>query len=245
MDRYAVGQRFKLQASEPTLITNKLGCMKFCVEIVDQLCVDDRRRSQLLLVRIGASTFVAKCYDPHFSPPVSAREWPGGSQQFCTAGQIAETTAYKTLLELQGVDIPIFYGQYEYSNDDLPSQGGVVTVILLEFINDPDLSKIDHFNLSAEMKIALKTNAFALIEKIHSHGVYHRDIRQANFFWDSGDRLRLCDFEEAIFIKDIPKTNIAQWVSSDKGRLISMLAECGIEDERPLPPKSFFGILCT
>jgi serine/threonine protein kinase len=211
--------------------------------------VGGHRRSQVLVVRIvegtsrklQESTFVAKCYDPRFSPSVHAAEWPGGPEQFCASGKNTESKAYKLLHQLQGIYVPTFYGDYtyQYSTDVQP---GRADVILLQVVNDPNLGNLKPQDLSPTEIVALKAAAFTALDQIHLHGVYHRDLNPDNLFWNRGDHVKICDYEDAICGGDRNMDCIRRLVASDRGQLLSILVEYGVKDTRPLPPLSFFGI---
>lgn len=136
--------------------------------------------------------------------------------------------------------IPNFYGQYKYYIlDCVRSEFNSVDVILLERINHPSLNDIKSQDLTADEKIALKDSAFDVLDKIHDLGVYNLDIQAPNMFWDRSSHLVLCDFESATFKTESTVGHIATWVASDRGKLITMLDDYGIEDERPPAPGWF------
>jgi serine/threonine protein kinase len=240
MEAYGLGRRFQLQAAEPNAITAGLDSMTLDIEITKHLAVGRDRRCQVLVVRIvnGGSadpnTFVAKFYDPTFCADVEPAEWPGGREQFCASCRSNETKAYKTLNQLQGTDIPIFYGEYKYQPpNDAPSQFSSAYAILLEVINHCTLGDIEPHDLAADEKGTLKDRGFALLDNIHSLGVYHHDIRADNLFWDRKKQLKLGDYEFATFKNERTTDRITEWVALDKGQLISMLEHYGIKDDRP------------
>lgn len=247
LEAYDVGRRFQLTAAEPNAMTAKLDSMTFDVEITKHLAVAPGRRCQVLVVRIinrvnaGLDpVFVAKCYDPTFCPEVDPVEWPGGRQVFCASLRSIETKAYKTLQPLQGTQIPTFYGEYKYDiPEDVPSQFSCADAVLLEVINHSTLGDIEPQDLAAEEKIALRDRGFTLLDQIHALGVYHHDIKAANLFWDRSNHLMLGDYESATFKSDSTIDRIAEWIASDKGQLISMFHDYGIEDTRPDAPSWF------
>ena len=247
---YEEGQQIELQTDQPNIMTTSLGSTTFTIEIVKRLATGSRRHNEVSVVRIlhesGAESksfeFVAKFFDHRFSPHVDPREWPKGSQQRSAAYKDAEVRAYKLLKPLQGIDIPIFYGEYTFQ---LPCYEGILynrgSVILLEFINTSTLYDIRRLNLTFD-KLALKLQAFAILNNIHSHGVYHHDLVPENLFWDNS-KPKLVDFEQATFRNEDTKDLIEEWIALDRGQLISALRYYGIKDERPGIPESFIGWL--
>ena len=77
MEAYVVGRQFKFKATQPNSLTDTLGSMEFEVQITRVLRVGPNRRSQVVAVRLINATdamspdeYVAKCFDPKFSPIV-------------------------------------------------------------------------------------------------------------------------------------------------------------------------------
>ena len=207
------------------------------------------RRCQVLVVRIITDSnavldkvYVAKCYDPTLCPDVERTEWPGGTQQNCTSLKNTETKAYKILHQLQGTDLPTFYGVYKYDiPNNISSRYVEADAILLEVINHSTLGDIDPGDLSPDEKLELKRLGDALLAKIHNLGVYHHDITPENLLWDRRKSLKLIDFEAATFRDGNGSDRTKEWIALDRGKLISLLEGYGIKDERPAPAPWFFG----
>ena len=108
-------------------------------------------------------------------------------------------------------------------------------------INHPTLGDIEPQDLSGDERCTLEKSGFAFLNKIHDLGVYHHDITAPNLFWDRSDHLMLADYETATFKDDFTIDYILEWGASDKGQLMSILREYGIEDKRPSAPSWFEG----
>lgn len=245
MDVYAVGRRIRLESSESNLLTDMLGSLAFEVQVESHLSVGMGRRSQVLLVRVIQASdplmFVAKCFDPACHPSVDPLEWPGGPQQACESGKQAEVAAYARLKQLQGINIPTFYGEYQYRTDGPFSTRA--SAIIIEFIDTPRLADQNREEFTSTQLTALETGVFALLDKIQDCGVYRIDFNTANWFWDRGNVIKLCDFEDTIVESDEIADSIGQCVAQDRGNLEAMLIECGVEYKGPPPPEWAFGTL--
>ena len=135
-----------------------------------------------------------------------------------------ELKAYRTLQLLQGSEIPNFLGEYTCRNPQTTDTAfSFPDAILLEFVDLQTLADIRPQDLSMTDRITLKDRAFAVLNKIHDLGVYHRDIRPANVFWNRSKDLKIIDYGLATF-KDGKTTDIIEeWTKLDKGHFISML----------------------
>jgi tRNA A-37 threonylcarbamoyl transferase component Bud32 len=92
----------------------------------------------------------------------------------------------------------VFYSEYTcylpiHSDPEVP-----ITVLLFEFVEDPDLTKLDPKQHSADELKALQRTALLVLQKIHSQGVYHHDIRLSNLL-SGGERVIFVDFDRAVF----------------------------------------------
>jgi serine/threonine protein kinase len=244
---YTVDQRIRFKASKPNAITNELESMTFDIKITQQLAVGQGIRSQVLVVRIVNQVnntldvpLVAKFYDARFCPEVDFTEWPGGRLQLCAAMKTNESKAYQKLEPLQGSEIPKFLGEYTCCHpDNAVMRIGYPDAILLEFVDLHSLADIRSQDLSTNDRDTLKNRAFTVLSKIHSLGVYHRDLRPENMFWNRLNDLKLIDFDQATFNDGRTTEAIEQWITSDKGQLMSMLHDYNIEYEGPPPPEWF------
>jgi serine/threonine protein kinase len=82
----------------------------------------------------------------------------------------------------------------------------------------------------------LKLAGLSLIDKLHSEGVYHRDIEPWNLFWcPSTSKLKIIDFEFAKFKENESEIRIYSWERQDRGEMEGILIECGVQDERYQP----------
>jgi serine/threonine protein kinase len=242
MEAYSVGRRLKFDCSEPNTLTEQLGSRLFEVEITKQLGVWTQRRSQVVLVRVTDDskdlTFVAKCFDPMLQPPVDPIIYPDGPQQRCSTVIRAESVAYETLHQLQGVHIPKFYGRYHYTTDLLPYGS---EAILLEAIEIPSLETISSKELTLDELSSLENLCYSVLNKVHTSGIYQLDISPTNTFWDRANLLMFCDFEDTIKHEDsIEAKHFDDYIYLDKGRVQSMLWGLGMP--RPPIPPSFYCI---
>jgi tRNA A-37 threonylcarbamoyl transferase component Bud32 len=114
----------------------------------------------------------------------------------CEWSKENETRAYGILTELQGSDIPVFYGEFVCHPPSHHDLGARIAVLLFQFVEDQDFTK--YVLQSSEEVEALKTAANSLLQKIHSRGVFHYDITAG--LWGRERRgLTLVDFDRAVF----------------------------------------------
>jgi hypothetical protein len=188
---YKLGSHVELEATAGV----KTPDSAIYVEILEHRSVGFDQRSQVVIVKLihgslrggvvqqttleAGSHILAKFYDPRYAEP--AEEWIGGAAGMCAWSKANETAAYTILSTLQGSEIPEFYGEYTYhlpTNPDLH-----IAVLLLEFIEDPDLTNLQTVQYSDDELKALGVTLFSKIQILHSYGVYHHDIRVANLLW--------------------------------------------------------------
>lgn len=237
---YSVGHRITFTALQPYALTNQLESMVFDVEITKQIAIGTGLHSQVVFVRIIGERkgldlpLVAKFYDHRFFQEVDPAEWPGGRLQRCLTMRSNELKAYQTLQPLQGSEIPKFLGEYTCRNPQTTDTAfSFPDAILLEFVDLQTLADIRPQDLSMTDRITLKDRAFAVLNKIHDLGVYHRDIRPANVFWNRSNDLKIIDYGLATFKDGKTTETIDEWTKLDKGQLMSMLVDYGIEYEGP------------
>jgi serine/threonine protein kinase len=238
---YNVERQIRFTASEPNAITKQLESMTFDVGITKQVAIGPGRHSQVVMVRIiGAECkgldvpLVAKFYDPRFCQEVDSCDWPGGRPQFCAATKTNESKAYRTLEPLQGSEIPNFLGEYTCcSPKSATTTFDYPYAILLELIDLPTLADIPPQDLSMTDRVTLKSRAYTVLRKIHDLGVYHHDIRPANVFWNRLSDLKVMDYGLATFKDGRTAKTIEEWTMLDKGQLMSLLHDYGIEYEGP------------
>jgi serine/threonine protein kinase len=201
---YAIGSFIDIQdPSSPTQLIS--------LRITRHLAVSEKRTSQVVVAQLkndllwsveenhiitSTSPVVAKIFDPEFAP--AEEECKGGSVEVCARLKNCETHAYSKLSDLQGCSITEFYGEYIYK----PSMEStrLASVLLFQFVDDPPLTSYICEKFTAEEKEALKTNAFAALDKIHQRGVYPYDIAPRNILCRRYDmKITILDFGYAVF----------------------------------------------
>jgi hypothetical protein len=99
------------------------------------------------------------------------------------------------LTDVQGSGIPVYYGEYTcFTLSDFLSQGRI-SVLVFEFVEDPDLFQQSHLPHSADELEALKAAAYSMLEKIHACNVYQYDTLPGDILCGrETKRLTLVDF---------------------------------------------------
>jgi hypothetical protein len=207
----------------------------FEVEIVKALELGPQRRSQVVLVRImdpdhlssvaTEKCFVAKCYDPlsHGSQVESG----GTAEEYCANGALDEARAYAALAELQGTEIPIFYGKYQTRN----MADNLISAILLEEVKLPTLADFKPTDFTEEDQAAILEGGLALLKKLYVHGVFHMDMDERHFFRGPMNQLKLFDFDQVVILKEDAKPEVVR-----RGRIhqrnefAGVLRNCGLPD---------------
>ena len=226
-DKYPLGTRLVLFSNDRSLsviIDSQLSSQArsqvigACIESGELSCV---ARPDISTLSPGAHV-VAKVFDPELIR-FEESEWLGTREDYCIYLAGNELKAYSKLSSMNGLEVPIFYGQYRF---------GSALVIVLEFITVPSL--FDRSIASRKEREALKMAAESLLRKLHINGVYHRDIQAWNLFWDPEScQLRILDFELAKFEEvATSKILIKQWGDEDVGEMERILVECGLPSER-------------
>ena len=105
-----------------------------------------------------------------------------------------------------------------------------VGAILLEHVTTiPTLADIRREELSKDDQVTLERTSYTVHNRINSLGVYHRDIRPENVFWDGKDQLKFIDFDLASFDDEDQRVDFSdECLKLDKGGLMSMLDDYGI-----------------
>lgn len=183
-----------------------------CVEILEHRSVGFDHRSQVVVAKLirgslqggdaeqrtldAGSHILAKFYDPRYAE--AGQDWVGGRPEMCAWSKENETRAYNILAALQGSDIPVFYGEYTCHPATHPDLR--IAVLLFEFVEDPDLTKFNPLQYTADELQALETAAISTLQKIHYNGVYHYDISEGNLLWGrERKRMIFVDFDRAVF----------------------------------------------
>jgi len=232
MDNFGPGQIFELRAADTSLDTSSI-TTRF--KIVCNLSVGFGKRSQVVGARNvdepSAPLSVLKFYDPTFLDP---RSCPEGRKAACDIRRSTEARAYRTLESLQGNGIPHFRGEYRYAKRDDVCTCFCYKVNLLDFVDDGiPLSDLRPGHFTVDQKSSLASDAFILLENMHTLGVYHHDLIASNCIWN-GKSITIIDFENATFRANAEEDLIDEWIALDKGQLMSTLVESvGIEDTRP------------
>lgn len=203
---YAVGRIVHLAAAEDseTLCSlrvveqKKVGKGRTCQVVVGNLLEGTLRGGKNNLSVISEdSNIVAKFYDPDFARSDRRMESDSDSILLCKSSKTAETHSYKKLRDLQGADIPEFYGEYVFTRATM-GQLTTVSVILLQFI--PDTLVVQMLPIPLETASRIRKLALEIREKLHSRGVCHGDMEVWNWLWNSTtEKLTLIDFECATF----------------------------------------------
>lgn len=213
------------------------------LEIVEQLKVRNGQRSQVILARLisalphahnaslvqKGNKVIAKFYDINCGPSIWDSGLPG-PELVCTHSKNAEKNAYDTLVHLQGIHIPEFYGEYRFA--PIAKEQFDVPVLLLQFIPDPILATYFPAKFSSGALLKLEVQAFQILNEMHAAGVCHGDIEAWNFFWNSEkEKLTLFDFEQATIINE-DTVLVEDHKRDDILMLQSVLMEFGAKDER-------------
>lgn len=195
----------------------------------------------------GEKKVIAKLYDPEFAP--ADENCKGGSRELCARSRERERHAYEKLNTLQGSTVAVLYGEYDYESGMKGKDGEGVGVLLLELVEDPELSKYLDVKFTVKELELLRINAFRLLESVHGCGVYHGDISARNLLCRRSDmKLTLLDFEEAGF-DDVnywphldgeeslkrKKELIRRLENDDKAKMWRTLRDFGVKDGRPEP----------
>jgi hypothetical protein len=186
------------------------------------------------------SLIVAKFYDPRFA--FAPQEWVGGSTEMCNYSKEKETRAYRMLTDLQGSGVPVYYGEYTCPPPSDSSSQARISVLLFEFVEDPDLFRQHHLPHSADELEALKTAAYSMLERIHACHVYQYDILPGNILWgrETG-RLTLVDFDHAVFqdtgrYRDMPNADryLARHDTAMMGSALEVVGIMGLSVSFPV-----------
>ena len=124
-----------------------------------------------------------------------------------------------------------------------------VAVLLFQLVVDPPLSLCSNTGFTGEDLALLKKNALAVLDKIHSRGVFHGDIAPRNVLCRLEDmKITFLDFGMSIFadvnywqeLKEcarLPerKRLIRQSKNDGIAMLWETLGTVGVKDERPKP----------
>jgi serine/threonine protein kinase len=141
-----------------------------------------------------------------------------------------EVAIYEKLQPLQGHHIPVYLGSV-----DLKSLGQV-------FFYDIDV-RIIHFILlsyagtevkavAGNSKTHIIDTVTSILEKIHSLGVAHRDVRLPNVLQSPGGEINLIDFDRAVFLPAAARSTLSAISPNKRRRLIK-----GGGHETSLPTK--------
>jgi len=207
---------------------------RLTLKVKKHLAVGVTRRSQVVSVVLEGgdlccarrdirppvgTCLVAKVFDPEAT---FFFEWKGSRAEYCSFLSRNEVRAYTSLADMNGIEVPLFYGAYKT---------GEAFVILLELITQRSL--VRYSVQSPEEGDALKAAGQSLIDKLHKRGVYHRDVEPWNLFWDApAAKLKILDFEMAKFKENEPSQ---VWEAQDRVSMETILAECGIKCKRKIP----------
>lgn len=236
----------ELEATSPGIVHSSIS-----IEITEHRSIGWDRRSQVVVARLvrgylrgsdaaqstlsAGSHIVAKFYDPRFAN--APHEWAGGSPEMCHWSKENETRAYRMLTEVQGSCVPIYYGEYSCLPPLECNPNTRISVLLFEFVQDPDLVRQIHLQHSADELLALKAAAFSVLKKIHAYGVYQYDTTAANVLWGrERNVVTLVDFDRACFADSGSFSNMPRadeyLEAHDRGMMYSALEALGIEDDR-------------
>ena len=168
-----------------------------------------------------------------------AREDEGGTAvERARTHSWKEVAVYNQLLQVQGLIVPRFYGKYVYQIvSKVAEESRDVHVLLLEYFNSFSLFDFAITNKLAVLTTRQKiiTQILDMINIIHSHGVFHRDLAGRNFLvnYSDGDlQLRLVDFEFAtLATPDTELRLLKMWREYDIADLESSLIDMGLMDE--------------
>ena len=241
---YRIGSVVDLKAVN----TSKSASSAISIEILRHITVLTYRRSQVVLAKLvnghltaansdksvlrNGSNLVAKFFDPSYA--IAESVWEGGSVESCARVRNNELAAYTRLQQLQGTNVPLFFGEYTSKiRRHSESEGTHVGVLLFEFVSDPILSDYFPDNFTSADSASLKLAAFSVLDRVHKNGVYHHDIARRNMFWNCESKeFKLFDFEFATFDNGSFADKIREWEDSDISMMYSELREFGIVDDR-------------
>lgn len=241
------------QSADPTIVYSSLSIIELrpsqrsaqsirtVIQIVQKIAVDIDRTSQVVIGKVietdeeGLQTglsVIVKFYDPDYME--DDPQWPGGRVSKCAWRMNNEITAYKTLLNLQGKDLAIFYGDYIYQRPINATSHRPITALLIQYIDSPTLIEFGITRqLTAEERTRLKDKLFSALEEFHRRGVYHLDIRGSNILYDHEKEISIwLDWEHAQFRGGKNDAQVKGWESDDWASLHSELVSFGIEDPR-------------
>jgi hypothetical protein len=156
--------------------------------------------------------------------------WNEGSEAALRRQFNRELECYRRLEPLQGIHIPIIYGEYSFLN----AQKQSLDLFIMQYLPMPRL--VDHAfpRLSApEYLSKLEVAAFSSLAKLHSYGVCHNDIHCANMLWElGGDKVWFVDFGNGFWPR--PDVDIAFQRFDDELGMRECLKDLGWVD--PIPP---------
>ena len=206
---------------------------EIAIEISSHFRIGYRRKSQVVLAKLERGTLgtneqtlneqanvVAKFYDSRYSP----HDIYVDGHETCMWSKDNEIHAYEKLQKLQGELIPLFYGEYTYTSNEL-----VIPVLIFSYINYPTLVEYFPFNFTAVELNHIIISAKDAVQKLHERGVYHRDIELHNIMYNrETTELMVIDFGESVcadYPGEIPESRFKDVLVESKGDDDAMLSD--------------------
>jgi len=174
------------------------------IEIIKHFRVRDFQKSQTVLAKLQRGTLgieatslheqsvvVAKFYDSRYAE-IEAPHIP--TAQSCRWSMDNEIHAYDTLKEYQGVLVPVFYGEFTFTSNEV-----IIPVLIISYINYRMLAEYYPFNFTTVEVDRIVACLEDVVKKFHEKGVYHRDLELHNVLYNRETaELMVIDFGRSV-----------------------------------------------
>jgi len=173
------------------------------IEIIKHFRVRDLQKSQTVLAKVQRGTLgteptipeqshvVAKFYDSRYAEPEGINI---PTVQSCRWSMDNEIHAYDTLKEYQGVLVPVFYGEFTYTSNDV-----IIPVLIISYINYPMLAEYYPFKFTTVEVDRILAKLEDVVKKFHEKGVYHCDLELHNVLYNHETaELMVIDFGQSV-----------------------------------------------